>query len=243
MDFRKQIEEKVQSNGGEYRGDLTKEVTHLIAKSPSGTKHRYALQWGIRVVALEWLDHSLERGMVLDESLFDLSVDPAERGRGAWVRTVSQILNPNKRRREGPTNAGSVRKLRRTASAKFDSQNDGIWTDIVGGGSAIEKDNKSPLDDSIGGASDSENQRKEIDPKSKPPPAFPGIALREERIVKKTVSKMGIFKGKRFYLQGFDTKKVGMAGRIKTLAKTDREPSWSTTSYLMTQKSSQTELN
>lgn len=208
VDFRKQIEANVKSNGGEYRGDLTKEVTHLIAFSPTGTKHRYALQWGIRIVAIEWLEHSLERGMVLDENLFDLSMDPAERGRDAWVRVVPRLPNPNKRRIEEHTNAGSVRKLRRTASAKFDGQNDGIWSDIVGRVPVGENNGKSLWDESIGRVLEPEQQWKEVDPTRKASPAISETVLQEEHAVK--VTKAGIFKGKRFFLHGFDTKKVCM---------------------------------
>ena len=121
-------------NGGEYSGDLSKDVTHLIAYKPVGSKYKAAKTWGIRVVSIEWLQQSLERGMMLDENLYDPLLPAEDRGRDAWVRKQVSTSPSIKRPREDSIAQTTSRKLRRTASAKFESQNDGMWTDIVTGG-------------------------------------------------------------------------------------------------------------
>ena len=144
---RKQIEEAVKAHGGEYRGDLTKEVSHLVALKPTGNKYNFARLWGIKVVSVEWLQQSLERGMMLDETLFDPLLDESQRGRDAWIRRTTSTSSLNKRPREGDTELAPARKLRRTASARFSSQNEGIWGDIMGGGFGQSDDTKDPWDE------------------------------------------------------------------------------------------------
>ena len=141
---RKQIEEAVKNQGGEYRGDLTKEVSHLIALKPSGNKYNFARLWGVKVVSIEWLQQSLERGMTLDETLFDPLLDESQRGRDAWIRRTTSSSSLNKRPRDEDTELVPARKLRRTASAKFSSQNEGIWGDIMGGGFGLSNDTIDP---------------------------------------------------------------------------------------------------
>ncbi|KAL9007995.1 MAG: hypothetical protein Q9173_006837 [Seirophora scorigena] len=125
------LEDDVTSNGGDYRGNLTKDVTHLIAKEPSGAKYKYAIEWNIKVVAVEWLEQTLQRGMILDEHLYSLSLPQAERGRNAWIRRVVSTSSLGKRSFDGDGAAHGPRKLRRVASAKLNSQSVGLWTDIV----------------------------------------------------------------------------------------------------------------
>ncbi|KAL8966595.1 MAG: hypothetical protein Q9197_005894, partial [Variospora fuerteventurae] len=131
MAYRKRLEDDVNSNGGDYRGNLTKDVTHLIAKEPSGAKYKYAIDWNIKIVSVEWLEQTLERGMILDEHLYSLSLPPAERGRNAWIRRVVSTSSLGKRSFDGDFAANGPRKLRRVASAKLNSQSVGLWTDIV----------------------------------------------------------------------------------------------------------------
>jgi hypothetical protein len=73
--------------------------------------------------------------MILDESLYDPLIPEDKQGVGAWNRIVATY--PEKR----PNLANSIvqrpRKLRRIASAKLGSQNEGIWPDIVGKGIKI----------------------------------------------------------------------------------------------------------
>ncbi|MCJ1310111.1 hypothetical protein MMC25_003772 [Agyrium rufum] len=128
--FRKQLEAAIIENQGEYRADLTKDVTHLVALRPEGEKYKAGKDWGLKVVSIEWFKESLERGMILEETLYDLSLDPAQRGRGAWVRRSSSHASLTKRKREDVVAEAPVRKLRRTASARFGSQSESIWNDV-----------------------------------------------------------------------------------------------------------------
>ncbi|KAL8944688.1 MAG: hypothetical protein Q9216_000256 [Gyalolechia sp. 2 TL-2023] len=219
--YRKQLEDDINSHGGEYRGNLTKDVTHLIAKDPSGTKYRFAIQWGVKIVAVEWLAQSLERGMILDESLYNLSLPPTERGRNAWIRRVVSTSSLGKRSVEGDSALNVPRKLRRIASAKLNSQNVGLWTDIVSGdfkAEKLEQDLWSKQTDAhksktVDGSSvtikseatstnhlnsDSESPAVTLNP---PLPSFPDPTA-------SSLLKTGIFAGKRFCLHGFNEKKT-----------------------------------
>lgn len=221
MAFRKKLEDDVNNNGGEYRGNLTKDVTHLIAKEPLGAKYKYAIDWNIKVVAVEWLEQSLERGMILDEHLYNLSIPPAERGRNAWIRRLASTSSLSKRSFDGDTAANGPRKLRRTASAKLNSQNVGFWTDIVSGDfkSAEQKHNQwseelvpqrpvwkeesSTATKSVGTLTErSESHIKpsatHLSPAAPPLDAAYGAMLQKE----------GIFAGVRLCLHGFNEKKV-----------------------------------
>lgn len=118
----------MKGNGGRFRRDLTKNATHLIARTAEGQKYKFAIQWGVPVVSIKWLEDSLERGMVLDESLYDPLLPPAQQGVGAWKRLAPSI--PEKRSNPS-TGATKTRKLRRVASTKLGSQNEGLWSDII----------------------------------------------------------------------------------------------------------------
>lgn len=121
----------INGNGGIHCDNLTKDVTHLIAQRASGQKYDYARQWGIKIVSPEWYEQSLERGMVLDETLYHPLIAVAERGQGAWIRRASSTVSLGKRGRDADGVSQKARKLRRTASAKFEADTDGLWTNIV----------------------------------------------------------------------------------------------------------------
>ncbi|OSS44811.1 hypothetical protein B5807_10710 [Epicoccum nigrum] len=131
---RKHIQETVDQNGAEYHGDLTKIVTHLIAATPSGNKYEHALNWRMKIVSLEWLQQSLERGMVLDEALYNPTLPIEERGKEAWVRLENPSPALGKRARDAeplqPLNSNR-RKLRRAASTKLGFQGDALWAEIT----------------------------------------------------------------------------------------------------------------
>jgi len=125
----------VKANGGAYEGDLTKQITHLISFRTEGAKYKAAKAWGLRIVSIEWLRDSLERGMILDERLYDPILPIEERGHGAWDKTKRRTSLGKRSRTDNTTGLnGGKRKLRRTASAKLSSGNDEMWGDIVGGG-------------------------------------------------------------------------------------------------------------
>ncbi|KAF2825793.1 hypothetical protein CC86DRAFT_351787 [Ophiobolus disseminans] len=131
---RRYIQETVDSNGAEYHGDLTKVVTHLIAATPSGKKYEHALNWRMKIVSLEWFEQSLERGMVLDEALYNPTIPLEERGQGAWERRELASPGLGKRAREPePSLALNPfrRKLRRSASTKMGSQSEALWAGIT----------------------------------------------------------------------------------------------------------------
>ena len=133
MKERNDIAEAVEANGARYHGDLTKQVTHLIAASPKGKKYEYAGQWGVKIIAIEWLRDTIERGMVLDETLYSPITPIEERGRGAVSQRRPQAAS-RKRSRDGESQAeagnGGRRKLRRTTSSKLQSQSGELWADI-----------------------------------------------------------------------------------------------------------------
>lgn len=108
-------------------------MTHLIAAKAEGKKYEYGMQWQKKVVTLKWYKDSLERGMQLDESLYHPTVSVAEQGVGAWNRKTRQSPQLGKRPREDNLGPEASRKLRRVASARLGSQNQNMWSDIMGG--------------------------------------------------------------------------------------------------------------
>lgn len=134
---RENLNAKVQNHGAEFHCDLTRDVvTHLIVKKPEGRKYDHALKWGnVHVVSLKWLSDTLERGMVLDESLYDPLLPVSQQGVGAWKRQLAEAVTLGKRQRqESTTNtsaAAGKRKIRRMLSAKLESQQENLWADIA----------------------------------------------------------------------------------------------------------------
>lgn len=220
LEYRKRLEDHITDNGGEYRGNLTKDITHLIAKEASGQKYNYAAQWSIKTVAVEWLDHSLERGMILDESLYHLALPVLERGRNAWIRRTPSTTSLGKRSREQDLGSGNARKLRRTASAKLSSQNLGLWADINILGSKPGESKKDEWHEDNHGVVNIDGA------KAKRPEFERGqlVKVEDETKAAKTkldfetslpsdrLQKTGIFQDKTFILNGFDDKKVSLLG-------------------------------
>ena len=221
MAYRKKIEDLITSNGGEYRGNLTKDVTHLIARVPSGSKYTYAGEWGIKIVSDEWLMQSLERGMILDEKLFNLLLPETERGQNAWIRKSVSVSSLGKRAREEDSVPKSSRKLRRTASAKLSSQNIGLWTDIVRGGTGVGENKVDEWDDQqkdqgLNGdmlkAGKSERDVTEMlnmNENSKPQFRRQNtLDQNNEFSLARAGRTEGIFKGQRFFMHGFNERQV-----------------------------------
>lgn len=212
--------DNIIANGGDYRGDLTREVTHLIAKSPAGKKYEYAGAWGVKVVSTEWLRDSLERGMTLDETLYDPRMPIEERGKEAWIRRTASTSSLGKRARDDVPALNAARKLRRTASAKLGSQNESIWTDIVGGGFGQEGRDKSESEDQRGTGEDAVDRSSRTlvlgevtapDAPSSDVGAANGYSTRDMLTVgakDQSGVKGGIFYGKSFFIHGFDERKV-----------------------------------
>jgi DNA replication regulator DPB11 len=143
--FRAQLQDHIIAHGGDYRGDLTKSVTHLIANAPEGKKYQYAEQWHVRVVSLRWFKDCLNRGMVLEESLYHPTLPLEEQGKGAWNRDARTQVQLGKRARDEKPPQEVPRKLRRTASSKLGSQSEDLWGDIMGGGFDTRLDPEQPV--------------------------------------------------------------------------------------------------
>ena len=79
LEERKEIQEMVEKNGGEFRADLEKDVvTHLLAKQtngqaePTGPKYTHARMWKIFVLSRKWVDECVRRGVKLLEHEYDV---------------------------------------------------------------------------------------------------------------------------------------------------------------------------
>ncbi|KAK3374798.1 BRCT domain-containing protein [Podospora didyma] len=138
-DTREQIAHKISSNGGIYTGDLSRQVTHLIVYKPEGRKYLAAKTWGVKTVSIEWVNDCIERGMILDEKLYDPVLPPAERGVDAWDKNFERKVSLGKRLRENAAAQDEGRrKLCKTASMKLNSQRDNLWGNILGKPSATD---------------------------------------------------------------------------------------------------------
>ncbi|PNP50529.1 hypothetical protein THARTR1_08745 [Trichoderma harzianum] len=134
-DTRDEIAEMIMQNGGRYTGDLTRRCSHLIVSKPEGKKFTAAKSWGVHTVTLDWLQQTVARGMILEETKFDPLLPPEEQGVGAWVKKDPKRSALGKRARSAVLNGGpdeGVRKLRKTASMKLSSQRNDLWGDILG---------------------------------------------------------------------------------------------------------------
>ncbi|RMZ77732.1 hypothetical protein DV738_g4276, partial [Chaetothyriales sp. CBS 135597] len=142
LTFRQQLQQNIVENGGQYSGDLTKDITHLIAVRAEGKKYEYATHWQIKVVGLKWYKDTLSRGMQLDESLYHPAKPIDEQGVGAWNHRPELKQHLGKRQR--PETAAIPRKLRRTASSRLGSQTDKLWSNIAKSMPMLKADSTSP---------------------------------------------------------------------------------------------------
>lgn len=151
MALRTKMNDSAVENGAEFRKDLTKSVTHLIARTAEGEKYKFATQWGIKVVSEKWFHDCIERGMTLDEEKYHPFLPLEEQGVGAWTRpSATEQANRGKQRLapgEGTSDLRPRKKLRRTASRKLVGQNENIWGDIIGTGYMDTETNEPPRDE------------------------------------------------------------------------------------------------
>lgn len=168
LEFRKQLEEGIIKAGGEYSGNLTRDITHLIAKKPGSEKYEYAKHREIKIVSIEWHDQSLERGMILDEALYHPLLPASERGKGAWARRAASTTSLGKRTWEGDGGPQLARKLRRTASARFETHNENLWTDIVSAEVTLKKPETDDWDNGAPAAKKEQAAKVEHGPKHIP---------------------------------------------------------------------------
>lgn len=131
VSHRKDLENKVAANGGNYKPNLTKEETHLIAKDPTGAKYEFAEKWNIKTVTVEWIEQSLERGMILEETKYHPRIPAEKRGQGAWIQRTTSTSSLGKRKLGKEPAVDRSRRLRRTASARLETQNSVFWGEIA----------------------------------------------------------------------------------------------------------------
>ena len=202
---RRKMVDAIERNGGQYSGDLNRDTTtHLIAHHPRGSKYEFSLKWGLPIVGIEWLNHSLQRGMILDEAKYNPVLKPADRGKGAWVRKALSTNLPTKRAREDNGRAEPARKLRRTASSRL-SAVDGIWTDIVARKREDVLTEKEAWDEDTPLAHNDDHESSETIKQND----CSGIGPRAlDSILPRPATKKGIFYSKRFFIYGFDDRRV-----------------------------------
>lgn len=130
VSFRTHLQKTLTENGATFNKDLLKTATHLIADVPAGPKYEFAKSWGVKIVSLKWLEDSLLRGMILDESYYDPRIPTEEQGIGAWK---APDRAPTRKRNDKPQPSATqrARKLRRVTSVKLENQANDLWTDIV----------------------------------------------------------------------------------------------------------------
>ncbi|KAK6350137.1 hypothetical protein TWF696_006383 [Orbilia brochopaga] len=135
------VQKNAEKHGAKYHGDLTKQITHLIAARPEGKKYTFAKQWNIKIVSLDWFYQSLERGMALDEDCFSFDLPPEQRGQGAWIRPTAGKRKLSEREDSGKIDGRTKsdparRKIKRAASDRLSSGSQTLWGDIMGQGKA-----------------------------------------------------------------------------------------------------------
>ena len=216
------MQEAVSANGGEYRGDLTKEVTHLIAYTAEGKKYQYATQWEVKVVGLRWLEDSLDRRMILEENLYHPTIPKDKQGAGAWNRQATADVRFGKRAREAESLANVPRKLRRTTSARLGSQSESLWGEIVSGPQA----ERSKSDEQLRSSKPLPVRKPAVlEPKSFATDTTGGDDDREKTASRELNmagrapqrSKTGIFTGFAFSLFAFPPKEVSERARLTTV--------------------------
>ncbi|PSR76474.1 BRCT domain-containing protein [Coniella lustricola] len=134
-DARASLIQQIKTHGGIYTGNLDRSCTHLIVREPTGKKYLAARKWNQHIVVKQWVDDSVRRGMILDETCYDPHLPIQDIGKDAWVKRDLRRKSLGKRLREaaeGHGEGGPRRKLRKTASIKLNSQRDNMWGEILG---------------------------------------------------------------------------------------------------------------
>ncbi|KAK5947513.1 protein kinase activating protein dpb11 [Knufia obscura] len=207
LDFRNELAKNIVKNGGEYTGDLTKDVTHLIAFTPEGKKYEYAQMWKLKIVSIKWYKDTLDRGMQLDESKYHPTILPENQGVGAWNRRTPNSAKLGKRQRTDEPAPEPSRKLRRTASARFGSQQNDMWNDIVNqrghdahdtAESNLRPSKSMPSIDADIRRGDAENRHTSGSTRSQ---------MQQDTVNTDQMTGTGILAGKHFNVKGFDDRK------------------------------------
>lgn len=222
MDQRRHLQRLITENGAEYHSQLVREVTHLVANKPQGEKYKFAQAWKLKIVSVEWLLESAERGMILEEDLYNPAQPQEERGKNAWVRTApttTTARGKRSRQDEGAMDAADDikagrKKLRRTASIKLQDQNSTLWSDIVGSDHGPITTSRASYDSAplrIGeeqavSRQDVGSQHgDDLNPRKDESVRIRETFLDDDSLVPEA---RGLFFDRSFYLHGFDEKKV-----------------------------------
>lgn len=173
----------------------------------------------MKVVSIEWFEQSLERGMVLDESLFHPTMAVEERGKGAWDRV--HAISPSLGKRPRDADQGQAlnpfrRKLRRSASTKMGSQSEALWAGITAASFDIQQEDEDDWTET--------SVRKQDDTRASTPairtadattpldnapaPMDPAEVRKEGSLLPNGHSHDGLFEGRVVCPYGFDGKKV-----------------------------------
>lgn len=76
----------LEAIGATYTDNMSKRNTHLISKTTSGPKYTKALEWGIKVVNVDWLRHITKHGYSGDGGEGGAGDDAGDGTRGCEVR-------------------------------------------------------------------------------------------------------------------------------------------------------------
>lgn len=228
---RQTLQTTINDNGATYHGDLTRVVTHLVAARPQGPKYDRAKAWGLKTVSLKWFQESIERGMVLEESLYEPRIPLDEQGNGAFTRDYQRQISPRKRQRaDGDTSTtedAGKRKMRRTASTRLSSHSQSLWADMSGF-----EDQTTAQNDNQWGDTSETLQLDESDNAPHAPlqgrNAASILGAHEPRPISRTASlpqeEQGLFSNMLCLVRGHDMKIVGRQSATTASRYTDPQP-------------------
>lgn len=209
------ISHTVEEHGAVYSGDLTKSVTHLITAVPEGAKYTHARLWHIPTVSLRWFEDSLQRGMALDESLYDPTIPSEEQGKGAFRQHPKQRTSLGKhgrdeeRRRIVAEDAGR-KKLRRTMSSRLDGHSQEMWSEMSTHNAKVELPRADQWKD--------EDSSKAHVLDSKAVPAEKAGTSRNNKAAGRDVEAKGdasgLLSGCRVVVHGFDSRKTALLSKV-----------------------------
>lgn len=165
---------------------------------------------------MKWFTDSIERGMVLDETLYHPLLPQEQQGVGAWNRTVP----PAKEKAAEAENSSNPRprKLRRIASTKLVDQNEGIWGAIVGSGfennELRRSTNSQPKSDNLTSSKIARRASvvQEVKSFASETTFAEGQGSRQDTSEVRPANNNGFLDGCYFFIYGFSPKQVCTAG-------------------------------
>ena len=153
------------------------------------------------MVAEEWLVDSVERGMTLDETLYDPRLEFTKRGLNAWNRNhpKKKFIIGKRTRQEEQDDQGGRRKIRRTLSTKLSGAHDAIWADIK----------SRPVDKQARNEWQHDSQAAEQDKlNTDGPRPNNGLNDKDKALTITSKASKGLFSGLTIFVHGFSDSKV-----------------------------------